>query len=633
MDIPGLNMIKMYTRFSGGNVDMAMSAANPDAAVKPDAAQADYVLGQVLKATVVEIQSGGQAVIDINGQRVLAESERSLSPGQNLTLKVTSLTPQVAMTVLAGEDQTKEATLSLLRSNLSAKAPLGDLFQQLEKVIADILGPGQGINGQAVSQELDSMFGRLVQGLQNDNPKLLQEIMKDLPPDAANQLNQLLGNTDAVSEGAAAGPARNASALAARLVKANPDLAPEVFTKLAATDKSMLTALLSELKTNNPEYLSSVLTGLAKSNAGLLNTLSGVDSDIAALVQGGGQTAAQIGQDASARDMLSNMEALLSQVNDLPGGNNKTLVLYKSISDALMKNLNPDTESGLQQLLSNALKDDLTTLSDRVVSPDKGAVSSATAQKLLDLIGSLTVDVEGQSVDFFKNFVENSGISYESKLARYVETDGKGQPPPHELSQKDLKGLLMSVQKELTAGDKKGPGGSQPQVLDSDRSDVITKLAQAVKQGIQNIELNQVTNVVSGKNEQQFTFQIPFSLPEGLRTADLMIRFRSNKEKGKKQSDPNRIYMVFFLNLKGLGDLRVDARMEQRQIGIQFSVARDDVNDFVKTALPELKERLQALDFGVVDLSSRVAPKGQVPRPDMPKAFAERSFNVINVQA
>ncbi|MBF0510562.1 MAG: hypothetical protein HQK57_16785, partial [Deltaproteobacteria bacterium] len=120
MDIPGLNMIKMYTRFSGGNVDMAMSAANPDAPVKPDAAQADFVLGQVLKATVVDIQGGGQVVIDINGQRVLAESERSLSPGQNLTLKVTSLTPQVAMTVLAGEDQTKEATLSLLRSNLSA---------------------------------------------------------------------------------------------------------------------------------------------------------------------------------------------------------------------------------------------------------------------------------------------------------------------------------------------------------------------------------------------------------------------------------------------------------------------------------------------------------------------------------
>ncbi|MBF0475129.1 MAG: flagellar hook-length control protein FliK [Deltaproteobacteria bacterium] len=626
-------MIKMYTRFSGGNVDMAMSAANPDAPVKPDAAQADFVLGQVLKATVVDIQGGGQAVLDINGQRVLAESERSLSPGQNLTLKVTSLTPQVAMTVLAGEDQTKEATLSLLRSNLSAKAPLGDLFQQLEKVIADILSPGQGVNGQAVSQDLDSMFGRLVQGLNNQDPKLLQEIMKGMSPEEANQLNQLLGNTDAVPEGAAAGPAKNASALAARLVKANPDLAPEVFTKLASTDKPMLTALLSELKTNNPEYLSTVLTGLAKSNAGLLNTLSGMDSDITGLVQGGGQNAAQIGRDASAEDMLSNLSTLLSQVNDLSGGNNETVALYKTISDALMKNLNSDTESGLQQLLSNALKDDLTTLSDRILSPEKGAVSSATTQKLLDLIGSLTVDSEGQSKDFFKNFVENSGISYESKLAKFVETDGKGQQPPHELSQKDLKGLLMSVQKELTAGDKKGAGGPQPQVLDNDRSDVITKLAQAVKQGIQNIELNQATNVLSGKNEQQFTFQIPFSLPEGLRTADLMIRFRSNKEKGKKQSDPNRIYMVFFLNLKGLGDLRVDARMEQRQIGIQFSVARDDVNDFVKTALPELKERLKALDFGVVDLSCRVAPKGRVPRPDMPKAFAERNFNVINVQA
>src|SRR5690554_4270661 len=67
---------------------------------RPDGRLA-HNLGDIIKATVLEVRSGDRYLLDIGGNRLLASSPATLSPGQQLQLQLVATTPQVQLQIVS----------------------------------------------------------------------------------------------------------------------------------------------------------------------------------------------------------------------------------------------------------------------------------------------------------------------------------------------------------------------------------------------------------------------------------------------------------------------------------------------------------------------------------------------------
>jgi hypothetical protein len=234
-------------------------------------------------------------------------------------------------------------------------------------------------------------------------------------------------------------------------------------------------------------------------------------------------------------------------------------------------------------------------------------VDKKMLEEVLSCLSSITFneDKVGDS-NKVRQFIENSGLTYESKLKQSLLQ--KGRLPEHleETVEKDFKGLLLRISQKLEdAAERLGKGG-----------DVILKgkmgdLLKAVNSSIKRIEFHQLVNYLTTKNDEQLVFQVPFALPEGIKTAELYIRYGGQKGK-KKKGREDEFYIVFLLNLRGLGDLRIDTRLFKKKISCKIQVKNGKTADFVKSHLAELSRRLESLDYKVEKIECIASSKGNV---------------------
>ena len=143
----------------------------------------------------------------------------------------------------------------------------------------------------------------------------------------------------------------------------------------------------------------------------------------------------------------------------------------------------------------------------------------------------------------------------------------------------------------------------------------IGDLLKAVNTSIKRIELHQLVNFLTTKNDEQLVFQVPFALPEGIKTAELYIRYGGQKGKEAKGKKGD-FYIVFLLNMRGLGNLRIDTRLFKKKISCKIQVKNSKTADFVKNHLAELSRRLKSLDYKVDKIERRWYycgnPKGEM---------------------
>lgn len=86
--------------------------------------------GQFLKALVLEVKAENRFLIDIGGNRLLAQSEASLAPGQTLQLQVVTTTPQIELKIVSDPlNQFFGRSLTLLGKNID----IIELFQSLQQ--------------------------------------------------------------------------------------------------------------------------------------------------------------------------------------------------------------------------------------------------------------------------------------------------------------------------------------------------------------------------------------------------------------------------------------------------------------------------------------------------------------------
>ena len=221
--------------------------------------------------------------------------------------------------------------------------------------------------------------------------------------------------------------------------------------------------------------------------------------------------------------------------------------------------------------------------------------------KVISSLSSLSFneDKTGDS-EKIKQFIEHAGLFYESKLK---ESLSLGKRLPRQLMkivEKDFKGLLLKLSQELEkAAERLNNEGDA--LL---RSKVIN-LLRTVNSLIKRIELHQLVNYLTTKNDQQLVLQIPLILPEGIKTAELYIRYgyQGGKKRKSKQGD---YHIVFLLNMRGLGDLRIDTHLVGKKIRCTIQVDNGEIASFVKRNISEFSKRLESLDYKIEEFSCTV---------------------------
>lgn len=161
----------------------------------------------------------------------------------------------------------------------------------------------------------------------------------------------------------------------------------------------------------------------------------------------------------------------------------------------------------------------------------------------------------------------------------------------------DLKGQLLRLQKVLEGHltSINNARGMTPRIL----TNLLNKVRSSID-NINNIELNEFFNYISrDKGLQQF-FQIAFSLPEGVKIADLYL-LRDYKGEGRRKKRGKEIYnIVFLMNAEYLGEIRIDATLKMGLVTCRISAEEEKVAEFIKESIPEFRSRLEGLGIKTV---------------------------------
>lgn len=194
----------------------------------------------------------------------------------------------------------------------------------------------------------------------------------------------------------------------------------------------------------------------------------------------------------------------------------------------------------------------------------------------------------------------------------------------------DLKGQLLRLQNALeghltSIKDAKGKARG-----------ILTNLLNNIRSSIDNInnielKLNEFFNYISrDKGLQQF-LQIAFSFPEGVKIANLYL-LRDYKGEGRRKKRGKEIYSIIFLmDMKKLGSLRIDVSLKRELVTCRISVEEEKVAEFIREVIPEFRSRLEGLGVKVL-IDCMVAKSESFEKERLRADFGLSEIQIVNLR-
>ena len=198
-------------------------------------------------------------------------------------------------------------------------------------------------------------------------------------------------------------------------------------------------------------------------------------------------------------------------------------------------------------------------------------------------------DLTSQGSTLIKQQIDLSGINYESKVKHALEGKELLDVPTN--VKNDLKGQLINLLKLLEIR----IGGNETSAIQRHQ---LLKVIKVLMRAVDNIELQQLTNQLSRQENQPITLQIPDPFMIG-KTINLYIRQSEDKSKNKENKENKSVLLVFFLELSALGNLRVDAKINNQAISLRIDVENSNIAKFVENSLKDFCSSLDDLGFEV----------------------------------
>ncbi len=207
-------------------------------------------------------------------------------------------------------------------------------------------------------------------------------------------------------------------------------------------------------------------------------------------------------------------------------------------------------------------------------------------QEMSRLLNSLILSDETvRDPLFLKKFVSTLGLDLENRLLKH----SMQQPVAgSEMWRGNLKGLLAKIAEQLQPGNSEQPA-----------SDAAIRLSAFAKDGLQSLETHQLVNTLLQSRDDVLMFQLPLLLSSGLSMADVF--FHQERSKDAERSTES-CTVAMFLNMDALGDLMIEARFRDAQVGCSIRCLNPEVRAYIAGNLEQLNEALKTLGLKVDQL-------------------------------
>lgn len=216
--------------------------------------------------------------------------------------------------------------------------------------------------------------------------------------------------------------------------------------------------------------------------------------------------------------------------------------------------------------------------------------------------------------DFLPKLIEKSGMSLENKMAKLIQ----GQPSLPELN-KGLSLLLNQDLKAMIRNELLSAGSNHPENLNA---------AASFSETLENFQLLNHQSAESGR----FLLPFPVFSENVFRFAQLFIDTGGKKRNDEGPSD-KLIQISLLLDMSSLGLLRADFSVLKKEISGRFLLKDEEICQYFRSMIPELKERLERIDYRVHDIDCVTGDKTRIQPADfiemMLKAGSDRVLNIV----
>ncbi|MBH0167714.1 hypothetical protein [Fictibacillus sp. 18YEL24] len=128
----------------------------------------------------------------------------------------------------------------------------------------------------------------------------------------------------------------------------------------------------------------------------------------------------------------------------------------------------------------------------------------------------------------------------------------------------------------------------------ADRIELPEIIQQKTEQALNKLTGQQLQNIQSNENMQQFILHIPFNGSEY--PNEMTVRWESKKQ-GGKGIDPDHCRMLFWLEMKHLNDVAVDVHIQNRIVSLKVYNSHPAIEKFSEPLLHTLKISMKNMNY------------------------------------
>ena len=187
--------------------------------------------------------------------------------------------------------------------------------------------------------------------------------------------------------------------------------------------------------------------------------------------------------------------------------------------------------------------------------------------------------------------VQVSGINYEAKVEKALREiiDSKQNPAVQTPLKGDLKGQMLKIISSLE------PLANSPSLPDIAPRNVAPLLG-VFQQAVDNIELHQLSHRLSLLEQEPIVLQMPnpFSAEQAI---NIYVRQLPDTDKDKKKKGHDGFNLVFILNMSVLGHVKIDARLQDKNLQVQIQVEKPALVKFIENRAHELSVAMKEMGF------------------------------------
>ena len=233
-----------------------------------------------------------------------------------------------------------------------------------------------------------------------------------------------------------------------------------------------------------------------------------------------------------------------------------------------------------------------------------------TGSQMESLIRSLSLKTENTDTDFLKSIFRGSGVTWENKLVRLLDSD---------------RTISSGLVKDLINGDVKALSMRLALQLEKAEPSAFTQ----IKAFLENMEHLQLLNERSVRESGRYLLPFPFLFDETLRFGQLLIDLGRQDDSEDKRD--RLVKVSFLLEMSNLGNVLADFSILKHALSGTFSVETDPIRKLVMENIPQLKKKMKHTGFEIYNITCRVVEPETLSTTSLADRLIHTDDGVLNI--